>query len=89
MSTTQTTLTWTITQDHTGAHTHCPACGVVDSIVEVDQAIRWNTIHLTDAQSGTASTGNVGDYEFEGWACSACGADNLDAPVGFEITDWY
>jgi hypothetical protein len=70
-------------------HTKCPKCGALDKIVEVDKAVRFNTLTLSsNGATATASTGQ-GDFEFDGWACTGCYADGLDAPADFEILDWY
>lgn len=80
---------FTIVFDQDGTpHTLCPACGVQDEVKEVDKAVRWNTLILSeDGKSATASTGD-GDYEGEGYICTNC-ITELEQPTDFEITDWY
>lgn len=81
-------MKWLIVEEAGGGlHTVCPKCRAEDEIVEVDRAIRWNRLRLTGKNSATASTGS-GDWEFDDWYCQACGTDDLEAPDGFEITDW-
>lgn len=80
---------WTVVTDDDGDHhTLCP-CGARDEIAEVDVACSWNTLNLADdGQSATAMPGS-GDREGVGWICQACLDTTLNAPAGFEITNWY
>lgn len=69
-------------------HTKCPHCEALDTIVEVDQAVRFNTLKLSsNGATAVASTGS-GDFDWYGWFCTACSNDNLAAPERFEILDW-
>lgn len=79
---------WSVTTDEDGDHhTECPHCGSVDSISEVDTAVRWNTLSLTGEATAVASTGD-GDFEGDGWVCTSCDSLALSSPEGFEITSW-
>ncbi len=72
-----------------GAQTQCPHCKALDTIAEVDRATRWNTLTLSsNGATATAMLGS-GDWEGDGWICTACLADDLVPPDGFEILDWY
>lgn len=77
------------TDDDGGPVTKCPHCGALDSINEVDVATRWNTLSLRkdDPLAATAYLGD-GDWEFERWLCQECLSSAIEAPEGFEITDW-
>lgn len=80
---------WRIVRDDDGnPHTECPKCGGRDEIREIDRAERGNRLSLSpDGQTATAHAGD-GDWEFLEWQCMSCGTTELDAPEGFEITDW-
>lgn len=83
---------WLIVADDEDAdlhHTECPRCKKRDTIVEQDHAIRWNRLTCLTPTGAVASTGDDGDWDFDQWYCTGCGADDLDAPEGFGITDWY
>lgn len=82
---------WRIVRDDDGTpHTECPRCEARDSIREHDTAVRWNTLRLAgDGQTATASLGDAGDWDGDGWICAECLTTELDAPDGFEVTDWY
>jgi hypothetical protein len=83
---------WKVVFDGEGVpHTQCPHCGVLDQIREVDEAVRWNTLHLADdGKTATASIDNgSADWEFDTWIClgPGCLKQSLE-PEGFEITEW-
>lgn len=82
------TKQWRIVTDKDGRHVECPHCKSLDTIVEVDQAIRFNTLNL-DGDEVTARMGSTGDWDFDHWFCTACMTDQLAAPDDFEIKEWY
>lgn len=76
----------------------CPWCEATNEIVEVDKALRWNTINEPVMVEGsednpiyqaTASTDNNADYEGDGYLCRSCMNDKIHEPSNFEITEWY
>lgn len=80
-----------VTDDDGDYHTECPN-GHRDGIVEVDSAIRWNTLRLTGEATAVADLGGTGDYDFESWTCKDCLSvgdhSTLAEPDGFEVTSW-
>ena len=94
------TPTWTIEVDHEGRkRIKCPRCGGLDTIVEVDHAIRFNELELNgdsylpgssagDADDVIARMGEEGDWDFDHWYCQSCHADDLLSPVDFKIQEW-
>ena len=79
-----------VTPDDGPTYVECPHCGAEDSIVEVDQTIRFNTLVFDgdDPMRPRADIGPDGDWDFDHWFCTACMSDELQAPIGFEIRDW-
>lgn len=65
----------------------CPSCQSTGTIVEVDEAIRFNTVRWLHSGSVVADMGERGDWEFKEWFCTECEA-TLDAPDDFAIGDW-
>ena len=96
----QNSTSWTIEVDDAGLkHIKCPHCGGLDTIVEVDCAIRFNDLelngesYLSGSSAGSADDviarmGEEGDWDFDHWLCESCCADNLQAPAGFKIEEW-
>lgn len=72
------------------AHTLCPTprCKAVDSIVEVDRAVRWNRLDLSAYPLRVAATlGDDGYWDFDAWLCVSCQVEVME-PDGFEIGSW-
>lgn len=69
----------------------CPHCTAHNTIVEVDQAIRFNELIFDERSEGqrpVAHMGPEGDWDFDHWYCESCGTDDLSSPVDFEIREW-
>ena len=74
-----------------GTVTECPHCGGVNTIVEVDSAIRFNELDFDDRSGGTrplAHMGPEGDWDFDHWYCESCGSSDLSAPAQLDIREW-
>lgn len=78
-----------ITDEDGDHHVQCPHCGSLGSIVEVDQAIRFNELVFDKGpMDPLGDMGGTGDWDYDHWFCTACMSDDLQAPVGFAIREW-
>lgn len=86
----ESTKQWRIVTDEQGVRrVECPHCKKLNTIVEVDSAIRFNTLEFADDDTNAvARMGETGDWEFDHWFCKGCGSVMLAAPDNFVIDDW-
>lgn len=74
----------------------CPWCDSIDSMCEVDQGVRWNSLNEPEVEQhgdnvyykASASIDGDNGFESSGYVCRDCCSEKINAPDNFEITDW-
>lgn len=80
---------WSIVVIDEEAHTQCPHCQALDTIVEQDSAIRWNRLDLSNYPDEVIALcdDDGAEWGFEQWYCIKCGS-TPSGPDDFQIDDW-